>query len=54
MDMPRLKRCNGTAVDKLLREAFESDFHGQVILRAMRVTTRRAGFGMPASTSTPV
>jgi hypothetical protein len=32
MDMPRLKRRNGAAVDKLLIEAFEGDFHGQVIL----------------------
>jgi FAD/FMN-containing dehydrogenase len=32
MDMPRLKRRNGAAVDKLLIEAFKSDFHGQVIL----------------------
>src|SRR5260221_3047952 len=31
MDMPRLKRRNGAAVDKPLIEAFESDFHGQVI-----------------------
>src|SRR5258708_24831435 len=33
MDMPRLKRRDGAAVDKLLIEALESVFHGQVILR---------------------
>jgi FAD/FMN-containing dehydrogenase len=31
MDMPRLKRHNGAAVDTQLIEAFESDFRGQVI-----------------------
>jgi hypothetical protein len=31
MEIPRLKRRDGVAVDKVLIKAFQNDFHGQIV-----------------------